>query len=312
MNYNPTYHQLISAVGRLHAGGNPEEIRAAEELLVMGISELEALRAENDRLRQDRLDYSSATTSEGLNASEWIWRTGKAERERDALRAERDALAARVEALLDHAVERLPGCMPVLLCRLCGAASQGGSHFKDCPTLSTPAADLAAHDRAVLEAAGNEHLIQVDELAALVRRLAHSLRKHSPDNNTALMAMDYLERNGLQGAPLRAATAAVSSGIAAIAAERRRQIEVEGWTPEHDDEHTYGEMADAAASYAWEAAHPGASLNNPPTSFPWGAVWWKPKDCRSNLVKAGALIAAEIDRLDRASAILGPDAGKGE
>jgi len=34
--------------------------------------------------------------------------------------------------------------------------------------------------------------------------------------------------------------------------------------------------------------------------WPWGKEWWKPSDRRRDLVKAGALIAAEIDRLDRA------------
>lgn len=102
------------------------------------------------------------------------------------------------------------------------------------------------------------------------------------------------------------------NGIESIAAERRRQIEAEGWTPEHDDEHRHGELAAAAATYAWEAACPGASLNNPPTSWPWSAKWWKPRDRRSNLVRAGALIAAEIDRLDRRAAILGPESQPNE
>lgn len=45
------------------------------------IAELEA---HIDRLRQERMDYSSVTTTDGLNASEWIWRTGAAEREAKA------------------------------------------------------------------------------------------------------------------------------------------------------------------------------------------------------------------------------------
>lgn len=42
-----------------------------------------------------------------------------------------------------------------------------------------------------------------DDLAALVRRLAHSLRKASPDNDLSSKALDYLTRTGLQGSPLR-------------------------------------------------------------------------------------------------------------
>lgn len=33
--------------------------------------------------------------------------------------------------------------------------------------------------------------------------------------------------------------------------------------------------------------------------WPWADEWWKPKDRRADLVRAGALILAEIDRIDR-------------
>ena len=42
----------------------------------------------------------------------------------------------------------------------------------------------------------------------------------------------------------------MKKGIDLIADERRRQIEVEKWTPEHDDEHAENELALAAAVYA--------------------------------------------------------------
>jgi hypothetical protein len=82
-----------------------------------------------------------------------------------------------------------------------------------------------------------------------------------------------------------------------VLAERRRQIEAEGWTPEHDDEHSVGELAKAAACYALVSAgfNPDATI----TVWPWHRLWWKPSDKRRNLVKAGALILAEIERLDR-------------
>lgn len=88
------------------------------------------------------------------------------------------------------------------------------------------------------------------------------------------------------------------SGIEDIAAERQRQIEVEGWSPEHDDEHTNGELADAAACYAGDKRQFNTAA---PTNWPWSQGWWKPADRRRNLVKAGALIVAEIERLDRAN-----------
>jgi len=33
--------------------------------------------------------------------------------------------------------------------------------------------------------------------------------------------------------------------------------------------------------------------------WPWNMVWWKPKNYRRDLVKAAALLVAEIERLDR-------------
>lgn len=42
-----------------------------------------------------------------------------------------------------------------------------------------------------------------DDLAALVRRLAQSLRKAAPDNDLPEKALDYLKRKNLQGSPQR-------------------------------------------------------------------------------------------------------------
>ena len=90
----------------------------------------------------------------------------------------------------------------------------------------------------------------------------------------------------------------MSKALEDIAAERQRQISAEGWTPEHDDEHDDGELAMAAACYA-EASVFGNAMEQCPSSWPWSPEWWKPSDPRRNLVKAGALIVAEIERLDR-------------
>jgi hypothetical protein len=84
-----------------------------------------------------------------------------------------------------------------------------------------------------------------------------------------------------------------------ILAERKRQIEAEGWTPEHDDSHSNGGIARAASCYitSKERTH----LPTVPLKWPWSDAWWKPDGYRRNLVKAGALIIAEIERLDRLS-----------
>lgn len=92
------------------------------------------------------------------------------------------------------------------------------------------------------------------------------------------------------------------SVIDEVAAERCRQIEAEGWTPEHDDDHGWGVLASAAACYALTAARwhsPRWNHDLPPSEWPWDASWWKSTDPRRNLVKAAALIIAEIERLDR-------------
>lgn len=95
-----------------------------------------------------------------------------------------------------------------------------------------------------------------------------------------------------------------SQALLDVAAERRRHIEVEGWVTEHDDEHDTGELASAAAAYAEAspmAGEVGAEYGpgDPPESWPWEDDAWKPTGQRRMLVKAGALILAEIERLDR-------------
>lgn len=88
-------------------------------------------------------------------------------------------------------------------------------------------------------------------------------------------------------------------GAIRIAMERQRQIDQEGWTPAHDDGHIHGELAAAAISYAMYADPDGAG-ENAVDFWPWERSWWKPSDDPiRNLEKAGALIAAEIDRLQR-------------
>lgn len=92
-----------------------------------------------------------------------------------------------------------------------------------------------------------------------------------------------------------------------VQAERKRQVEVEGWTPEHDDEHNGGELADAAACYALSAA--GWSTYAARERWPWPLEWWKPSTARRDLVKACSLALAEIERLDRAGISQSPQPG---
>ncbi|WP_231747047.1 hypothetical protein [Burkholderia sp. BDU5] len=83
-----------------------------------------------------------------------------------------------------------------------------------------------------------------------------------------------------------------------VLAERRRQVDQEGWTPAHDDQYGDHEMSCAAGCYAMcTLAYPAG---DPPPAWPWAADWWKPTTHRQNLVKAGALILASIEQIDRA------------
>ncbi|MBM6396161.1 hypothetical protein JQC79_10410 [Ochrobactrum anthropi] len=97
-----------------------------------------------------------------------------------------------------------------------------------------------------------------------------------------------------------------------VLAERRRQVSAEGWTPEHDDKHSSGQLAYAASVYALCAASSDAdrsvmdefrTYNSVPfrirNRWPWDESWLKPTNRRRDLVKAAALILAEIERLDR-------------
>ena len=84
-----------------------------------------------------------------------------------------------------------------------------------------------------------------------------------------------------------------SEGLARIVAERRRQISEEGWDDYHDALHDNDELARAAATYAMP------DRLRRMVEWPFDLEWWKPTpDNRiRELEKAGALIAAEIDRL---------------
>ena len=84
-----------------------------------------------------------------------------------------------------------------------------------------------------------------------------------------------------------------------IAAERRRQIEVEGFTAEHDADHAGGELFAAGKAYLMHATtRPDADYRfyGPAAIWPWEARWWKPKDRRRDLIRAGALFMAEMER----------------
>lgn len=90
-----------------------------------------------------------------------------------------------------------------------------------------------------------------------------------------------------------------------IKAERERQQIIEGFDNKHDDDHDAGELAGAGAAYALNASCVLYPANGTPIEDPravgwcWDMAWWKPKDARTDLIRAAALIVAEIERIDR-------------
>lgn len=112
--------------------------------------------------------------------------------------------------------------------------------------------------------------------------------------------------------------------LRSIARERERQVLMEGFNADHDSHHYSGELAIAGSWYALNSICYGKdfvgigsvqnSLSNHFSGehswckWPFDDGWWKPSNRRADLVKAAALIAADIDRLDRAQ--LDEDGGR--
>lgn len=95
----------------------------------------------------------------------------------------------------------------------------------------------------------------------------------------------------------------MKTGVQLISDERARQQYEEGHTSIHDDKHNDGDLVRAAMAYL-QADDTDLRQNREGFTaawafWPWAREWWKPKDRLSNLIRAGALIAAEIDRLQR-------------
>lgn len=86
------------------------------------------------------------------------------------------------------------------------------------------------------------------------------------------------------------------SGYKLIAAERQRQIEVEGWTAEQDDE-VGGENLVLAAQCYLNASDESSSQ---PQTWPFQSERWKPQTRQRNLERAGALYQAAADIAERA------------
>jgi hypothetical protein len=132
----------------------------------------------------------------------------------------------------------------------------------------------------------------------------------------SLVAQDKGHLAVSEAQPVKAQPAYGASDVTQAAkdvlAERNRQIEEEGYGAWQDDEYRGGVLASAGASYACTAALAlvegrGTIQDRFPPMWPWQPDCWKPCAPRRALVKACALILAEIERGDRASSPMGAD-----
>ena len=135
----------------------------------------------------------------------------------------------------------------------------------------------------------NDKLKKDRESNRRMAELLRELKKIREENETLKEKLPFREED-------KWITIFGSTGLFDIALERKKQCFETKYTKEYDDQWTKGELATAAACYAVSTFWGFMQI-----IWPWAPHCWKPspKNRRHELVKAGALIAAEIDRLDR-------------
>lgn len=317
----------VSNTAAFIAAANPAAIT---ELL----DRLEA--AESDGLEQSRLNGMGGEREAAL-----LSKLEAAEKERDALRAKIEEMERQEPVAWLHETRRDSDVVTDAVKHVWGRVAVGSMAEYSIPLYTLPGAQPAPNipddgfkeciTRAVTLAARKANLYAlrfgdddarrtclsalVDELCGLFKvQLAPSVPAESIGKmlaqvmeaavangaNSVSMPDELVEvaawLSGAQPNPANGQTRAVRDVIA----ERRRQIEVEGWAPEHDDRHGAHELAEAAACYCLSSA--GKPFDYFETMWPWERWWFKVSDPRRDLVKAGALVLAEIERLDRAAA----------
>lgn len=110
---------------------------------------------------------------------------------------------------------------------------------------------------------------------------------------------DYYTIDAIPNSAFKEDCVARASGADLIREERRRQIEVEGYDAMHDRHHTPQVLCRAAVGYALHDDPSKLVADAAANLWPWSGEFWKPKGQLRNLVRAGALIAAAIDRLQK-------------
>jgi hypothetical protein len=142
-----------------------------------------------------------------------------------------------------------------------------------------------------------------DTPVSVARTMGEELRKLVPFGNLILVLPNGESIEALDEAQMRElGWVRANSAVQDVVAERQRQIASEGYSTESDDNYIDGDLAAAAGSYALHAHDVDkAKLGFAPAWWPWTRDSWKPTTPRNDLVKAGALILAEIERIDRSA-----------
>ncbi|WP_230639418.1 hypothetical protein [Pseudomonas aeruginosa] len=243
-----------------------EERDSQQRLAIKAMEEVAALRSE---LQTQRERNTELIFKLGSATNGW----GRCEKERDAALAR----VAEYEAQGQHSV---PGNAAALV--------------------RAEAKKYSLNAAGMLDSGAPEHA----QTFAIVQLLSEFDDEEAESHWEAIMAYsDFRTSDALfRAAELLAAAPGteVPQAWLDVQAERRRQITAEGWTPDHDDLYCAAELPRAAAAYILSGANDEA-----PAIWPFVAKWWKPRDARANYVRAGALILAEIERLDRAAASQG-------
>lgn len=149
------------------------------------------------------------------------------------------------------------------------------------------------------------------ERIVLKAELASAYETIALEHGDVAIQRERVEKDEAELAALR------EGAVGLIAAERSRQISVEGWSPEHDDDHEFGQLSAAAAAYAMAARYQVNGWNPKKAAdvceWPWDISWFKPGDDPIRmLVKVGALAAAEIDRITRERILNAAEPNKGD
>lgn len=242
---------------------------------------------------RDYLDKDAVITKHAASVARWADLFNRVQQERDAANSRLHEVAtacATAEQERDTALAEAN--------RLIGV----------CASLDSEKREME-HKWDAIIAMRDAALARVAELAQALRHLLHNIKASGKRIDLGLAkecAEDALAR--IDSATPAQAQHSVPRAWLDVQAERRRQVEAEGWTPEHDDEHACDEIAAFACFYAmppaardWDASSTGYGDTLGEAILPEG---WEPKtgDRRRDLVKAGGLILAEIERLDRAAA----------